>query len=150
MSLASMLHIRDLHVTQNCETLTLKALRVGSEISCGTSFITQLKKLIMTDEHGDRIGVVIFKDNLPHFDGCFSLHKSYIISNAVVKNRNISYFSAHPHFGMVFRKNTIVKEAPTPIADDSLNFNFMDFKDININVHAKDSIDVCGILTKVK
>ncbi|KAL7106018.1 hypothetical protein ACP275_07G084400 [Erythranthe tilingii] len=104
----------------------------------------------MMDEQGDRIGVVIFKDDLPHFDGCFSLHKSYIISNAVVKNRNLSYFSAHPHFEMVFRKNTIVKEAPTPIADANLNFNFMDFKDIDINVHAKDSIDVCGILIKVK
>ncbi|KAL8045235.1 hypothetical protein ABFX02_08G099400 [Erythranthe guttata] len=122
MSLASMLHIRDLHVTQNCGTLKLKALRVGSEISCGTDFVTKLKKIIIMDEQGDSIGVVIFKDDLPHFNGCFSLHKSYIISNAVVKNRNLSYFSAHPHFEMVFRKNTIVKEAPTPIADDTLNF----------------------------
>lgn len=86
---------------------------------------------------GVRIGIVIFNDDIQYFDNCFSLHKTYIISNGIVQEISPKYLSPHLKFELVLKKDTIVKKAPTPIVEDNIRYDFMDFEDIDINVHDK-------------
>ncbi|KAL9156078.1 hypothetical protein ABFS82_09G048900 [Erythranthe guttata] len=146
----SIVPLKDLQVNQQVWTVQLKVLRVGDEITCGTNFSVKIKKLIMMDDESVRIGVVIFNDDIQYFDGCFFVHKTYIISNGVVNKSKPMYFSAHPKLELVLKKITIVKEASIPITGETMSYNFVDLREIDIKLHSNKSIDVCGVLIKVK
>ncbi|KAK4441857.1 hypothetical protein Salat_0520700 [Sesamum alatum] len=94
----------------------------------------------MADEEGTRIGVLFFNDEVNLFAGKFELHKTYLISNGEVKKVNPMFLNAHLEIELVLKRYTIVKDASAPI-DDNINFNFVDFDEIDTEVHSTMGVD---------
>ncbi|KAL0285126.1 UNVERIFIED_CONTAM: F-box/LRR-repeat protein [Sesamum radiatum] len=60
--------------------------------------------MIMADEEGTRIGVLIFNDDVNIFAGRFQLHKTYFISNGEVKKVNPMFPNAHPEKELILKR----------------------------------------------
>ncbi|KAK6125558.1 hypothetical protein DH2020_040699 [Rehmannia glutinosa] len=86
-----------------------------------------------------QISVIIFNDDVNYFAGKFAVNNTYMIANTDVKKVNPLFPNAHPEKELVLKKYSIVNDAPEPIAD-KLDYNFVDFNDINLELH-KNGVD---------
>ncbi|KAL0304847.1 UNVERIFIED_CONTAM: hypothetical protein Sangu_3065100 [Sesamum angustifolium] len=124
-------------------------LRIGIATACGQNLSSKLQKMIMADEEGTRIGVLIFNDDVNIFAGRFRLQKTYFISNGEVKKVNPMFPNAHPEKELVLKRYTTVKDAFAPIGDN-IKFNFVEFDEIDEKLQSTKELDIYGILVKVK
>ncbi|KAK4493062.1 hypothetical protein RD792_018108, partial [Penstemon davidsonii] len=125
--------INSLELNQKTWTVRLKILRIGTETRCGANLSTRVKKMIMMDDEGTRIGIVIFNDDIQQFDKIFKLQKTYIITNGHVQKSNPMYFNAHPEIELVLKKYSKVVEASEPISAN-VDYEFIDFESINPDI----------------
>ncbi|XP_059654381.1 uncharacterized protein LOC132301119 [Cornus florida] len=109
---------------------------------------TMLKVVLMDD--GTQIQGVLFNELVTKFSDSLLLHKTYKISNVTVKDVNPVYRSMHKEYELKFLNNTLIEvEEFEVVSLETINYNFMDFKELNKYIDAKENMDAWGIVIEV-
>ncbi|XP_057790330.1 uncharacterized protein LOC131007175 [Salvia miltiorrhiza] len=141
--------VRTLDTNQRFSSIRLKVLRIGHEIVCGINLSTRVKKLILMDNEGVQIGAIMFNGDIDNFVRKFEVDKTYLISNGEVRQVYGRYPSIHPEKELILKKYTVVTETFDSI-DMKIQYNFVEFKDIESKFDKKEDFDVFGTLVRVE
>ena len=77
---------------------------------------------------GTKIQAVIFDSVIDLFKNTFKYHKTYEISNGIIKPVNQGYSNIHPDIELHLLSNTDVKKFDVDLSTTNITLNFMTFE----------------------
>ncbi|XP_059638985.1 uncharacterized protein LOC132281285 [Cornus florida] len=109
--------------------------RAIEEYTSGT-----MLKVVLMDDDGTQIQGVLFNELVTKFSDSLLLHKTYRIFNVIVKDVNPINRSVHKEYKLKFLNNTSIEvEELEVVSLETINFNFVDFKELNKYIDAKEN-----------